>query len=208
MELVRAESVGFGGRADTPPLSEAALIRAAQNQDQDAFEQLVRLYDRAVLRVTMSMLRSPEDARDAYQEAFIKVFRRLDSFRFDCSFHTWLYRIATNVCLDHLRRKKVRKEHGVDDRDDERGLNPLQAAADGRPEADPDRSLTGNELSGRIEEALEELSPKERVVFELRHYEGHRLRAIGEMVGISEEAAKNCLFRATRKLRVALADAR
>lgn len=208
MELVTAESIGFGGRAETPPLSEAALIRAAQNHDQDAFEELVRLYDRAVLRVTMNMLRSPEDARDAYQEAFIKVFRRLDSFRFDCSFHTWLYRIATNVCLDHLRRKKVRKEHSVDDRDDERGLNPLQAAPDRRPEADPDRSLTGSELNGRIQEALEELSPKERVVFELRHYEGHRLRAIGDMVGISEEAAKNCLFRATRKLRVALADTR
>lgn len=208
MELVRAESIGFSGRSETPPLSEAALIRAAQNHDQDAFEQLVRLYDRAVLRVTMNMLRSPEDARDAYQEAFIKVHRRLDSFRFDCSFHTWLYRIATNVCLDHLRRKKVRKEHSVDDRDDERGLNPLQTAADGRPEADPDRALTGAELGGRIHEALEQLSPKERMVFELRHYEGHRLRAIGEMVGISEEAAKNSLFRATQKMRVALADAR
>ena len=66
MELVRAESIGFGGRSETPPLSEAALIRAAQNHDQDAFEQLVRLYDRAVLRVTMNMLRSPEDARDAF----------------------------------------------------------------------------------------------------------------------------------------------
>ncbi|MBI1356655.1 MAG: sigma-70 family RNA polymerase sigma factor [Acidobacteria bacterium] len=189
-------------------MSEAALIRAAQNNDSEAFEQLVRLYDRSVLRVTMNLLRSPEDARDAYQEAFLKVYRRLDSFRFDCSFHTWLYRIATNVCLDYLRRKNVRKEHAVDDRDDERGLNPLQTASDGRPESDPDRSLTGRELGGRIEQALEALSPNERVVFELRHYEGMRLRAIGEMIGISEEAAKNSLFRATRKMRDALEDVR
>ena len=79
MELVKAQSIGIGGPPDAPPLSEAALIRAAQNHDSDAFEQLVRLYDRSVLRVTMNLLRSPEDARDAYQEAFLKVYRRLDA---------------------------------------------------------------------------------------------------------------------------------
>ena len=193
-----------------PPASggEAALIQAAQRRDPDAFEQLVRLYDRAVLRVTMNLLRSPEDARDAYQEAFLKVYRRIDSFRFQCSFHTWLYRIATNVCLDHLRRKNVRKEHGVDDRNEESGPNPLQLAADVSAHGDPSRVLAGRELSDRIDQALERLSPKERLVFELRHYEGLRLKTIGEMIGVSEEAAKNSLFRATRKLREALDDLR
>ncbi len=107
-----------------------------------------------------------------------------------------------------MRRKGVRKEIAVDDRDDEKGLNPLAAAADRRPEADPDRALDGRNLAGRIEQALEGLSSQERMVFELRHYEGLRLRAIGEMIGISEEAAKNSLFRATRKLRADLEDAR
>lgn len=209
MQLAKTESLGFGGAPDTAPsLSETALIQAAQRKDPDAFEQLVRQYDRAVLRVTMNLLRSPEDARDAYQEAFLKVYRKLDSFRFQCSFHTWLYRIATNVCLDYMRRRAVRKEHGVDDRDDDNGRNPLQLASDGRPGADPARTLDGRELAGRIEDAMTDLSPKERAVFELRHYEGLRLRAIGEMIGISEEAAKNCLFRATRKLRGSLEDMR
>lgn len=208
MELAGAEPIRLGGPPEAGALNEAALIRAAQKRDPDAFEELVRLHDRAVLRVTMNLLRSPEDARDAYQEAFLKVYRKLDTFRFDCSFTTWLYRIATNVCYDHMRRKGVRKEHAVDDRDDEKGLNPLAAAADARPEADPERALDGRTLSERIERALEELSPQERVVFELRHYEGLRLRAIGEMIGISEEAAKNSLFRATRKLRGLLEDAR
>ena len=58
----------------------------------------------------MNLLRSPEDARDVYQEAFLRVYRNLHSFRFDCSFHTWLYRIVTNICLDQLRKRKVRKE--------------------------------------------------------------------------------------------------
>ena len=58
----------------------------------------------------MNLLRSPEDARDVYQEAFLRVYRNLHAFRFDCSFHTWLYRIVTNICLDQLRKRKVRKE--------------------------------------------------------------------------------------------------
>src|SRR6266581_5955335 len=87
-----------------------SLIRAAQAGDQDAFEQLVRTYDQSVLRLAMNLLRSPEDARDVYQEAFLRVYRNLHSFRFDCSFHTWLYRIVTNLCLDQLRKRKVRKE--------------------------------------------------------------------------------------------------
>src|SRR5439155_26950929 len=90
-----------------------SIIRAAQRGDQDAFEQLVRAYDQSVLRIAMNLLRSPEEARDVYQEAFLKVYRNLHSFRFDCSFHTWLYRIVTNICLDHLRRRKVRKEEST-----------------------------------------------------------------------------------------------
>src|SRR6202140_2670197 len=87
-----------------------SLIRAAQRGDQEAFEQLVTAYDQSVLRLAMNLLRSPEDARDVYQEAFLRVFRNLHNFRFDCSFHTWLYRIVTNLCLDQLRKRKVRKE--------------------------------------------------------------------------------------------------
>src|ERR1700683_5751010 len=87
-----------------------SLIRAAQRGDADAFEQLVRAYDQSVLRLAMNLLRSPEDARDVYQEAFLRVYRNLNSFRFDCSFHTWLYRIVTNLCLDQMRKRKVRKE--------------------------------------------------------------------------------------------------
>src|SRR6202158_1552828 len=83
-----------------PKLDESSLIRAVQRGDQDAFEQLVRAYDRSVLRLAVNLLRSPEDARDVYQEAFLRVYRNLHAFRFDCSFHTWLYRIVTNICLD------------------------------------------------------------------------------------------------------------
>jgi RNA polymerase sigma-70 factor (ECF subfamily) len=204
VELAEAESIGLGAQPESAARSETALIEAAQKKDHAAFEELVRLYERSVLRLALNMLRSPEDARDAYQEAFLKAYRKLDTFRFQCSFHTWIYRITTNVCLDQLRRKGVRKEVGVDDRDDLNGANPLQQAPEVRVEGNPDRVYDGRELSDRIEAALDELSPNERLVFELRHYDGMRLRAIGETIGISEEAAKNSLFRATRKLRTAL----
>jgi RNA polymerase sigma-70 factor (ECF subfamily) len=208
VELADAESIGLSAQPESAAPSETALIEAAQKKDPAAFEELVRLYERSVLRLAMNMLRSPEDARDAYQESFLKAYRKLDTFRFQCSFHTWLYRITTNVCLDQLRRRGVRKEVGVDDRDGAKGPSPLQAAQEPRVEANPGRVFEGQALADRIELALQQLSPNERVVFELRHYDGMRLRAIGEAVGISEEAAKNSLFRATHKLRAALQDAR
>jgi RNA polymerase sigma-70 factor (ECF subfamily) len=183
------------------PLDEAGLIRAAQRGDHDAFESLVRGYDQSVLRIALNMLGSPDEARDVYQEAFLKVYKSLHLFRFDCSFHTWLYRIVTNICLDHLRRRKVRKEESTMVETPEGPVDRMAQVEEHGPESNPERQMWNRQLGERIVKALAELSPRERTVFELRHYEGLRLRAIGEMLGTSEEAAKNCLFRATRKLR-------
>ena len=183
-----------------------SLIRAAQRGDQDAFEQLVRAYDQSVLRLAMNLLRSPEDARDVYQEAFLRVYRNLHSFRFDCSFHTWLYRIVTNICLDQLRKRKVRKEEPAVVETSEGPIDRMEAFEEDAAEADPERSMWNRQLKRKIEDALQDLTPRERMVFELRHYQGLRLRNIGEMLGTTEEAAKNCLFRATQKMRSVLGD--
>ncbi len=188
--------------------AEVQLITAAKHGDQQAFEHLVRLYDRTVLRIALQILRSPEDASDAYQETFLKVYRKLDSFKYQCRFNTWLHRVATNVCLDMLRRKKARKE--VPSTYADNFENPVQSpflnAADNKPTSSPERVSSSREISNRIELAINTLSDKERMVFTLRHYEGMRLRAIGEACSMSEKAAKNCLFRATRKLRKELQD--
>jgi RNA polymerase sigma-70 factor (ECF subfamily) len=183
-----------------------SLIRAAQGGDHDAFEQLVRLYDRDVLRLATNLLRSPEDARDVYQEAFLRVYRSLGSFRFDCSFHTWLYRIVTNICLDLMRKRKVRKEESAVVVTAEGPVDRMDSFEEETPAADPERSTWNRELKGRLEAALRGLTSRERMVFELRHYQGLRLRNIGEILGSSEEAAKNCLFRATQKMRSVLGD--
>jgi RNA polymerase sigma-70 factor (ECF subfamily) len=187
-------------------MDESALIRAAQAGDQDAFERLVRNYDQSVLRLALNLLRSPEDAYDVYQEAFLRVYRNLHTFRFNCSFHTWLYRIVTNLCLDQLRKRKVRKTESSVVETEDGSIDRLEMLPDAGTESDPQRSMLNRELKGKIEDALAGMTARERMVFELRHYQGLRLRAIGEVLGTTEEAAKNCLFRATQKMRSALGE--
>ena len=198
------DAVGAVGARVSPQVD--SFIRAAQNGDHGAFEQLVRTYDQSVLRLAMNLLRSPEDARDVYQEAFLRVYRNLHTFLFDCSFHTWLYRIVTNICLDQLRERKVRKEDSAVVETADGPVDRMDSFEEGAAQANPERSMWNQQLRNRIEGALQDLTPRERMVFELRHYQGLRLRNIGEMLGTTEEAAKNCLFRATRKMRSELGD--
>jgi RNA polymerase sigma-70 factor (ECF subfamily) len=191
-----------------PELDERSLVIEAQAGNRAAFEELVRRFDRDVLRLAMNLMKRPEDARDVYQEAFLKVYRNLHRFRFECSFYTWLYRIVTNVCLDHLRRRQARPEDQAPEihlnRQDEGSRDFFEFQRELRPGLDPERRLMGNEIRMRIAKAMERLSPRERVVFEMKHYQGLKLRAIGDALGTTEETVKNSLFRATRKLRLEL----
>ena len=185
------------------------LIRAAQKGDRSAFDSLVRRYDRSVLRLALHVLGNEQDAQDVHQDAFIKAYRHLSNFRFECSFYTWLYRIVTNLCLDQLRRRKSRREDPATVLDSSGQEMDLMAhVADDRAAADPDRELARKNQHAAIQDALAELTPRERTVFELKHYQGLKLRTIGEMLSTTEETAKNTLFRATRKLRTRLAEVR
>jgi RNA polymerase sigma-70 factor (ECF subfamily) len=190
-------------------IDDTNLIREAQQGNRGAFEVLVRHYDQSVLRLAFHLTGSESDAQDIYQEAFLKAYKNLGSFRFECSFYTWIYRIVTNLCLDHLRKRNVRKEDApvATDRSGEE-YNLLEQVADGRAGADPERDLMRRELGRKIGAALSRLTPRERMVFELKHYHGLKLRTVGEMLNTTEETAKNTLFRATQKLRSALAEMR
>jgi RNA polymerase sigma-70 factor, ECF subfamily len=185
---------------------EQALVRKAQAGDRLAFEALVRRYDRDVLRLALNLVHRPEDARDVYQEGFLRAYRNLHRFRFECSFYTWLYRIVTNVALDHLRRRTSHREEQAPAPKETEGVAPdfFDRQPELRASANPEKSLLGHEVGQQIERAMKRLSPRERVVFEMKHYQGLRLRAIGDLLGTSEETVKNSLFRATRKLRESL----
>lgn len=188
---------------------EMDLIREAQAGNRAAFDALVRQYEHQVLRLALHLTGSEQDAEDIYQDAFLKAFRYIGNFRFECSFYTWIYRIVTNLCLDQLRRRKTRREdHAVVvDRSGEE-IDLLSSVSDDRSFSNPARELDRKVLGERIQEALGKLTPRERMVFELKHYQGLRLRTIGDMLNTTEETAKNTLFRATKKLRAQLAELR
>jgi RNA polymerase sigma-70 factor, ECF subfamily len=185
---------------------EHGLVRTAQAGDRLAFEELVRRYDRDVLRLALNLVQRPEEAKDVYQESFLRVYRNLHRFRFECSFYTWLYRIVTNVGLDHLRRRTSRREDQapVSDEPESSTRDFFDRQPELRPASNPERQLLGAEIGSQIQSAMKRLSPRERIVFEMKHHQGMRLRAIGDMLGTSEETVKNTLFRATRKLRASL----
>jgi RNA polymerase sigma-70 factor (ECF subfamily) len=186
-------------------LNDRIVVEQAQAGSRPAFEELVRRYDRDVLRLALNLMKRTEDARDVYQEAFLKVYRNLHRFRFECSFYTWLYRIVTNVCLDQLRRRQARPEDQAPESHstqyEDAGADFFERQREHRATLDPEKHLLGQEIKRRLATAMERLSPRERVVFEMKHYQGLKLRAIGDALGTSEETVKNSLFRATRKLR-------
>ena len=202
---VRGHMAGHSlGRID-----DSLLVREAQRGNRAAFEELVRHYDQAVLRLAMHLTGSEHEAQDIYQDAFLKAYKNVGNFRFECSFYTWIYRIVTNLCLDHLRKKQVRKEDAPVAVDAEgEAYDVLDQVPDARAGANPERDLMRRELGTRINHALDKLTPRERMVFELKHYQGLKLRTVGEILNTTEETAKNTLFRATQKLRGSLADMR
>ena len=196
-------------RSTAVRVDDTLLIRDAQLGDAAAFEQLVRQYDRAVLRLAVHLTGSQEDGQDIFQEAFLRAYINLGSFRFECSFYTWIYRIVTNLCLDHLRKRSSRyRDLTTTISSDGEEEQILDRIPDQRAGASPERSMASRELRACIVRAMERLSPRERVVFELKHYHGLRLRTVAGILNTSEGTIKNTLFRATHKLRAQLAPVR
>lgn len=194
-------------RSEASSEEDRLLVEQAQTGDREAFEQLVYRHDRDILRLAYHMLGNRDEAQEVFQETFLKAYRSLARFRSESSFYTWIYRIATNVSLDRLRKRQSLREEISYEADTEAHPN-RPALKDTLEEksyySNPERRLYGRELGLKIQDALNTLSEKERLVFELRHYQGLRLRMIGEITGSTEETAKNTLFRATQKLRTYL----
>jgi len=182
---------------------EETLVKLAQSGDRAAFEALVRQFDQPVMRMAVHLTGSREEARDIYQDAFLKAYRNLDKFRGDSSFYTWVSRIVTNVCLDHLRKRQVRASQETEDTYEEINEDPGNSS-----KSDPESSLMKREIGAKIARALDTLTPRERAVFEMRHYRRLKLHSISTSLKTSEQTAKRTLFRATAKLRAALADVR
>lgn len=196
--------------------SDTALIEQAQQgtaaERTAAFEHLVHRYDKRVLALAMSYTHNEEDAKDIYQEVFIRVHRSLPKFEQRSEFMTWLYRIVTNVCLTHRSQVKARAEINVrgDESFFESALSLSGFSGGDAPGASNTSGRFGAEtavnMSLQIQEAMQTLSPQQRMTFTLKHFEGYKIREIAEMLGIAEGTIKKYLFTATERLREQLKD--
>jgi len=175
------------------------LVHATKNGDVAAFEQLVKRYDRKLLRIALSVTHNTEDAQDAVQEAFLKAFQNLGQFREESQFSTWLFRITVNQSLMKLRKQRAIREVSLDE--------DFQADADMLPmevidwAPNPEQLYWASELRDILISALKELPPTLRTVFVLRDIEGLSTDQTAEVLTLSQTAVKARLWRVRLQLR-------
>jgi len=175
------------------------LVHASKNGDVAAFEQLVKRYDRKLLRIAQSVTHNREDSQDAVQEAFLKAYQNLAAFREDSQFSTWLIRITVNQSLMKVRKQRAVREVSLDEdfRADE-DILPMEIA-DWAP--NPEQLYRASELRDILIKTLEELSPILRTVFVLRDIEGLSIDQTAEVLNVSHTAVKARLWRGRLQLR-------
>ncbi|RKY91170.1 MAG: RNA polymerase sigma factor [Ignavibacteriae bacterium] len=182
-------------------LSDVELIHQAKQGNENAFEQLVYRYDRIVLSIALKYTGNTDDAKDLYQEVFIRAYRGISNFQFRSEFPSWLYRIAVNVCLSYKSRSKehlkVSINEEVDDTDFTKNVSK-QLVYEG---SSPEEAAAENELTEIVDAALETLSPRQKMTFVLKHYEGYKIREIAEMLNCKEGTVKKYLFDTKKNLR-------
>ena len=176
---------------DTPADLDLRLVQRFKAGEQRAFDELVRRHQRPMFQVCMRYLRNQADAMDVTQRAFVKAFQALDGFRGESSFRTWLYRIAVNLSLNHIRDHK--REQPAEIRDDQLTRRPTG----------PQRIISGEDAD-LLREAIAELPPKQRTVLEMRVYDELSFREVAELMGTTENAAKVNFHHAVKKLRARL----
>jgi len=181
-------------------LSDNELLLQAKSGNDAAFEELIYRYDRSVLAIALKYVHDTDEAKDIYQEVFIRLYRGLKNFEMKSEFSTWLFRIATNVCLTHKSRSKKHLQHSIDEQitteDDE-----VQKYELADVEMDPGEILINLDLGDIIRSAVDSLSAKQRMTFILKHYEGYKIREIADMLNCKEGTVKKYLFDAIRNLR-------
>lgn len=180
--------------------SDRAAIDAVTSGDPHAFRALVDRHSRYAHRVAYRLVGNAADAEDVVQEAFLKAFRQLGRFEARADFRTWIHKITVNCAIDFIRARRHR-ETAHDPVDLEQGV-AVSVPASHAPQ--PDRALLSTEIHDRVTAGLVGLTPLERAAFMLRHLEGRSIDEIGTALGLKTEATKNSVFRAVRKMRVAL----
>jgi len=187
---------------------ESELLSRVVSGDTEAFEYFVRAYQKRIYRLAFTLLRESAEAECVVQDVFVKAYRALKDFKRESAFETWLTRIAINTVRDRIRRRRpVLPFSQLRDEDEDDGpeIPPALDPADG---TSPERDMMSRDIRRRIAEALVSLSPRQRAVFVLKHYEEKSIAEIVDVMGLDEGTIKSHLFRAARKLRELLEDLR
>ena len=186
-------------------IDEARLIREILQGRTELFEHFVRLYQRKITRIAYRFLRDSGEADCAAQESFLRAYQSLDTFREGSTFETWLTRICINWCKDRVKRRRlVVFFHQAPAREDAAGEGPEDLAAAGDPS--PERRAAGREIRERLHAAMNALSPRQRAIFTMKHFEEMSIPDIAEQTGLDAGTIKSHLFRAAQKVRERLQD--
>ena len=177
-------------------LDDAAAVAQARGGDEEAFRVLVERHSRSIYRLAYRMTGSAVDAEDVVQDTFVRAYRQLAKFEARSNFGTWLYRIGFNCAIDHLRSRPQRESAKTTD-----VLDRIAPAATGPTTED---LVFAGQIGDRVQEALNELSEQERAAFLMRHYQGCSIEEICAALDLRTNAAKHSIFRAVKKMRVAL----
>ncbi len=187
------------------PIEEHELIQKAKQGNMSAFEELIYRYDKHVLAIAYNFRFNREDAKDIYQEVFMRVFRGLNSFEEKSEFTTWLYRIVTNVCISFKRSKKKYEFVTInEENDDEKNYNPIDNLTADEPRTDD--YLIGDEMTKLVWQAVDTLAPQQKLAFTYKYLHDHKIKEIAVMMNCTESSIKKYLFIASRKIREKLKD--
>lgn len=179
------------------PENEKHCIERVLNGDANAFEHLVHAYEKTVYNLALRSLGNQQDAEDVTQEAFLKAYRSLSSFRGDSKFSVWLYRIVSNLCLDQLRARQRRPVQSLTVEDDEGEIGELEISDEHfSPEKLLDRKLTRES----VQRGLASLPGESRQILLLRELQGMSYEEIGEALDMEPGTVKSRIFRARKKL--------
>jgi RNA polymerase sigma-70 factor (ECF subfamily) len=201
-KLEPPEPAGVAGGGTTPGrkgggAEDRELVRRAQGDDKEAFEELVRRHQHRVFAVAGGILRRREDAEDIAQQVFVKAYFSLKRFDQRAAFSTWLYKITVNECWDLLRKKKVRPLLYESDLSEEQARQ--FGAPDERRAEEPDISER-LEARQRVENLMEGLDARDRTMLILKEVEGFAVEEIAEILGLNANTVKVRLFRARRRI--------
>jgi len=175
------------------------LIISAQGGDADAFHDLVKLHDERIMILAYQLTHNEYDAEDLYQEVFFKVYKKINSFRFQSEFYTWLYRITVNTAYNFKRKEgKIKTVEPLENSD-----SPFDWIAD-----KSNNDMDQKEIREAISNALEDLPHQQRTVFILKHLQKLKIKDISLILNISDGTVKKYLFRAMEKLRGSLKEYR